>query len=137
MRLASSPRETVDYVISVNSELEELCGGQIVIVLVDYLGDVYADEFTVSLFNDWQISGSGMLLAASTQENRGGITVGSEIEGSFPDSMKSQYLDRYFWMISTTAATMRPLQTLWVRCMTGIRMSMPVTAMVSHFLKGS
>ena len=90
-------RSTVEHVININGIIEEAYGGQIVIVLIDYFGDMYADEYTVQLFNDWQISGKGMLLAASTQEKRGGITVGSEIQDIFPDSMKNDYLDRYFW----------------------------------------
>lgn len=91
-------RELIDDIIDLNAQLENLCdGAQILVVFVDYFGDVYADEFAVSLFNKWDISSNGMLLVASTEEFRGGITVGEDIESVFPDVVKNQYLDNYFW----------------------------------------
>lgn len=89
--------DVIDDVVNANIELQNQCGGQIVIVFIDYFGSTYADEYAVSLFNEWQISGNGMLLVVSPNEKRGGITVGSEIESIFPDSKKNNYLNDYFW----------------------------------------
>lgn len=89
--------DVIEAVVNTNIELQNQCGGQIVIVFIDYFGSTYADEYAVSLFNEWQISGNGMLLVVSPYEKRGGITVGSEIEPIFPDSTKNDYLNKYFW----------------------------------------
>jgi len=91
-------RSVVDNIIDLNGQLENLCdNAQIVVVMTDYFGDVYADELAVSIFNDWEISSNGMLLVVSTEEFRGGLTVGEDIEPAFPDSLKNEYLDKYFW----------------------------------------
>lgn len=90
-------QSVINDLTELNAQLEEGCGGQIVVVFINYFGDTYADEYAVKLFNDWQISGNGMLLVASPNEKRGGITVGSEIESAFPDTKKNSYLDKYFW----------------------------------------
>lgn len=88
----------IDNIVDLNGQLENLCdNAQIVVVMVDYFGDVYADEIAVSIFNDWEISSNGMLLVVSTEEFRGGLTVGEDIEPAFSDSLKNEYLDKYFW----------------------------------------
>ena len=91
-------RETVEHVLEVNYDLEVSCGGaQIVVVFVNYFGDTYADEYAVSLFNDWQLSDRAMLLAVSPREGRGGITVGTALDGRFTSRDMEDYLDRWFW----------------------------------------
>ncbi len=91
-------QETVDHILEVNYDLEESCGGaQIVVVFVNYFGDTYADEYAVSLFNDWQLSDRAMLLVASPKEKRGGITVGTALVNRLTPGDMEDYLDRYFW----------------------------------------
>ena len=93
----SLSRDTREHVIEVNEQLEYACGGQIVVVFIDYFGDVYADEYAVGLFNDWSLSDMGMLLVVSPKEGRGGITVGRDLTDRFSEEDINKYLDRYFW----------------------------------------
>ena len=89
-------------IISANIDLMEKCqGAQIVIVTVEYLGDMYADEYATRLFNSWGVGSAeynnGMLLLLATQELRGWLTVGEGITGAFTNSMIESYLDSFFW----------------------------------------
>lgn len=93
----SLSQDTVDQVVRINGELEENYEAHIVVAFVDYFGDRYADEYAVSLFNEWSLSPRGMLLVVSPKEGRGGMTVGSEITDVFTSDDMNSYLDRYFW----------------------------------------
>ena len=89
-------------IITSNLDLEVRCqGAQIVVVTIEYLGDMQADEYAVQLFNDWCVGASeannGMLLLLVTEEFRGGISVGAGIESVFNEEMQSDYLNMYFW----------------------------------------
>ena len=89
-------------IIDANLDMEEKCqGAQIVIVTIEYLGGMYADEYANQLFNDWGVgsreANNGMLLLLVTEEKKGGIVTGDGISGAFTDSMKSTYLDSHFW----------------------------------------
>lgn len=82
--------------------LETLCdGAQIVVVTIQYLDGMYADEYAMQLFNDWGVgsktANNGMLLLLATEEKKGWLTVGAGISGSFTDQMANDYLDQYFW----------------------------------------
>ncbi len=94
---ASLSRSTVDEVVSINETLEENYNAHIVVVFIDYFGDAYADEYAVSLYNEWSLSPRGMLLCVSPKEGRGGLTVGSEIDDAFTADDMNDYLDKYFW----------------------------------------
>ena len=88
--------------MSVNGELEYNCkGAQVVVVTVKYLDGMYSDEYAMQLFNDWQVGdqteNNGMLLLLATEENKGWLTVGEGISGSFTDDMANDYLNTYFW----------------------------------------
>ena len=57
---------TEENIISLNANLESYCeGAQIVIVTVDYMDGMYADEYAIQLFNDWGVgdatANNGML----------------------------------------------------------------------------
>lgn len=90
-----------DELVKVNGDLEYYCdGAQLVVVTVDYLDGMYSDEYAMRLFNTWGVGGkssNGMLLLLAPQENKAWLTIGAGINGSFSDSMASQYLDSYFW----------------------------------------
>lgn len=90
-------RDTVEQVISVGEELEEKYQGYIAVAFIDYFGDTYADEYTVSLFNSWSLSDNAMLLCVSPKEGRGGMTVGSSLTDVFTEKDINSYLDKYFW----------------------------------------
>ena len=105
--------ETVEEVLNVNYDLEESCdGAQIVVVFINYFGDSYADEYAVSLFNDWQLSDRAMLLVVSPREGRGGMTVGRELTSRFTDDDMNSYLDRWFWDDFDTGKYDRAVTTL-------------------------
>lgn len=89
-------------IIESNIDLEQRCdGAQIVVVTVEYLDGMYADEYAMKLFNDWGVgdakANNGMLLLLATKENKAWLTVGAGITGSFTDRMVEEYFDRYFW----------------------------------------
>ena len=90
--------DTVEQLVELNRDLEESCGGaQFVVAFVDYFGDMYADEYTVALFNAWSLSPRAMLLCVSPTEGRGGLTVGTDLEDVFTEKDMNNYLERYFW----------------------------------------
>lgn len=95
-------RELEEKIIGSNVDLEARCdGAQIVVVTVEYLDGMYADEYAMQLFNDWGVgsaeANNGMLLLMATKEGKGWLVVGAGISGSFTNRMAEQYLDRYFW----------------------------------------
>ena len=93
---------TEENIISLNANLESYCeGAQIVIVTVDYMDGMYADEYAIQLFNDWGVgdatANNGMLFLFAVKEDKGWLTTGAGISKSFTDSMANQYLDSYVW----------------------------------------
>ena len=95
-------KELEQKIIESNIDLEARCdGAQIVVVTVEYLDGMYADEYAMQLFNEWGVgdakANNGMLLLMATKEGKGWLTVGAGISGSFTDSMAEDYLNRYFW----------------------------------------
>jgi len=89
-------------IIDSNIGLMELCqGAQIVIVTIQYLEGMYADEYATQLFNEWGVGSTeadnGMLLLLATEEARGGLVVGAGIAGTFTADMREHYLNTYFW----------------------------------------
>ena len=91
-----------DKVIQLNAQLENQCrGAQLVVVSVEYMDGLYADEYAYALMNDWGVGSAtennGMLLVFATKENRGWLAVGQGIIGAFGDEAAEHYLDQYFW----------------------------------------
>jgi uncharacterized protein len=89
-------------IISSNADLEQKCNGaQIVVVTVQYLDGMYADEYATTLFNNWGVgdenANNGMLLLLATGENKAWLSVGAGISGSFSDNKVDDYFNRYFW----------------------------------------
>jgi uncharacterized protein len=89
-------------IISSNADLEQKCdGAQIVVVTVQYLDGMYADEYATTLFNTWGVgdkdANNGMLLLLATGENKAWLSVGAGISGSFTGKMVDDYFSRYFW----------------------------------------
>ncbi len=90
-----------ERIISANVDLEQKCkGAQIVVVTVEYLDGMYADEYAMTLFNNWGVGSktenNGMLLLLAPGENKFWLTVGAGISGSFTDRMANEYLSKYF-----------------------------------------
>ncbi len=94
--------ELEQKIITLNAQLESQCkGAQIVVVSVEYMDGLYADEYAYTLMNDWGVGSStennGMLLLFATKENKGWLAVGAGILGSFGSNAADDYLDQYFW----------------------------------------
>lgn len=92
---------TEDRIIKTNQKLFDLTGGEIVIVTVEYLDGYYADEYAVTLFNDWGVGSrernNGMLLLLAVQENKAWLTCGAGIAGDFDSTKTDSILDKYFF----------------------------------------
>lgn len=56
-------QDTEDYIVSKNGQLENLCGGQIVVVAVDFLDGMDIEDYCYKVFNEWEIG--------SAEENNG------------------------------------------------------------------
>jgi len=89
-------------IISSNIDMMERAqGAQIIIVTVEYLDGMYADEYARRLFVDWDVGSGGndncMLLLLATEEARGYLIVGVGISNAFTNDMANRYLDTYFW----------------------------------------
>lgn len=65
-------QETEDYIVSKNAELEDLCGGQIVVVTVDFLDGMDIEDYCYKIFEEWKIGSSkennGVLLLLAIGE---------------------------------------------------------------------
>ncbi len=95
--LSDSVEQTI---VDCNGQLESLCdGAQIVVVTVDYLDGMYADDYAYELFNDWGVGSAeknnGMLLLLGVQEGKAWLAygLGLDLDSSWADEM----LERYFW----------------------------------------
>jgi len=89
-------------IIDANRELEYYCdGAQIVVVTIEYLDGMYADEYALRLFQNWGVGNAdadnGMLLLLVTEELKGGIAPGAGVGGIWDDETIDRYLDQFFW----------------------------------------
>lgn len=93
--------ETEAYVVSRIAALKEACGGEIAFVTLDYLGDLTAEEYAYTLFNQWGIGdkqkNNGMMVLIVIGENSCWLTPGHGIEDDFPSTQCTEYLSRYLW----------------------------------------
>jgi uncharacterized membrane protein YgcG len=95
---AETERKLIDSNSDAANGLEALCGGaQLVVVTVEYLGGMYADEYALQLFNDWGVASNGMLLLLATEENKAWLTVGTGIDSVWTENKLDSTLDAYFW----------------------------------------
>lgn len=94
--------DTEQEIIDANALLENTCdGAQIVVVTIDYLYGMYADEYALRVMNDWGVGSAkknnGMVLVFAIEENKGWLATGDGIDEVFTDRMANKYLDKYFW----------------------------------------
>ncbi len=66
--------DTEQYIIEKNADLEQLCGGQIVVAAVDFLDGMDIEDYAYKLFSDWEIGDADkkngvLLLLAIGEEN--------------------------------------------------------------------
>ena len=95
-------QDTEEAIIQANALLESECrGAQLVVVTVDYLGGMYADEYAYELFNDWGVgsaeNNNGMLLLLGIQEGKGWLAYGLGLSGALTGEQVDAWLEENFW----------------------------------------
>lgn len=101
--LSDTLKQNIIHSNSDPNGLEQKCqGAQIVVVTVDYLDGMKADEYALQLFNDWGVGGhgganNGMLLLLATGEKKAWLEIGAGIVNVFTEKTAGDYFDRYFW----------------------------------------
>ena len=89
--------DTEKYIIGKNAELENLCGGQIVVVAVDFLDGMDIEDYAYKLFKDWQIGDedrdNGILLLLAIGEENYWCMQGKGLEGA----LTSGDIDDILW----------------------------------------
>ena len=92
--------ETEQLIINYNGALEQQCdGAQAVVVTVEYLDGMYADEYATALFNEWGIGSSssdnGVLLLLAVEENKFWMVQGLGIASAPTTDDINSILDNY------------------------------------------
>lgn len=89
--------DTEKYIIEKNAELENLCGGQIVVVTVDFLDGMDIEDYAYKLFKEWEIGDedreNGVLLLLAIGEENYWCTQGKGLEGA----LTSGDIDDILW----------------------------------------
>lgn len=114
---------TEQGIIDYNAGLEEQCdGAQIVVVTVQYLDGLYADDYAFQLFNSWgvgsQTQHNGMLLLLATEEKRGWLAVGEGLSSRLDGDAINEMMDEYFWPLSDAGNHDEAVQSLFVQLLT-------------------
>ena len=91
--------ETENYIVEMNRKLDELTGGQIVVVSIEFLGGQNIEEYAYTLMNEWKIGdaekNNGLLLLLVTGEANYWAMSGSGIQSSLTASLLGEYLSTY------------------------------------------
>ena len=89
--------DTEKYIIEKNAELEQLCGGQIVVATVDFLDGMDIEDYAYKLFKDWKIGDedrdNGILLLLAIGEENYWCMQGKGLEGA----LTSGDIDDILW----------------------------------------
>ena len=89
--------DTEKYIIEKNAELEQLCGGQIVVATVDFLDGMDIEDYAYKLFKDWKIGDedrdNGILLQLAIGEENYWCMQGKGLEGT----LTSGDIDHILW----------------------------------------
>lgn len=84
-------------IIAENDELFEECGGEIVIVAVDFLGGESIEDYTYDLFESWEIGSvernNGILLVLAVGEDKYFVQAGYGIDDYFDGAMLDEILE--------------------------------------------
>jgi len=91
--------ETENYIVSMNDRLEELTGGQIVVVTMEFLGGKDIEDYAYNLMNQWGIGSAeqnnGVLLLLSVGEADYWAMAGSGISLALTANLLGDYLTQY------------------------------------------
>ena len=89
--------DTEQYIIEKNADLEQLCGGQIVVAAVDFLDGMDIEDYAYKLFSDWDIGDAdkknGILLLLAIGEENYWCMQGKGLE----NSLTSGDIDDILW----------------------------------------
>lgn len=89
--------DTEQYIIEKNADLEQLCGGQIVVATVDFLDGMDIEDYAYKLFSDWKIGDAdkknGILLLLAIGEENYWCMQGKGLE----NSLTSGDIDDILW----------------------------------------
>lgn len=91
--------DTIDYIVSINKQLEEQTGSQVVVAVIEDLEDKEIEDYSLNLFRKWGIGdkqkNNGVLLLVSPNDKKVRIEVGYGLEGVIPDSKAGDILDSH------------------------------------------
>ena len=89
--------DTEEYIVQKNAELEQLCGGQIVVVAVDFLDGLNIEDYAYKIFADWNIGDedkdNGILLLLAIGEENYWCMQGKGLE----NQLTSGIIDDILW----------------------------------------
>ncbi len=94
-------QETEDHIVVQNDLLQEATGGQIVVVAVDFMDGMTADEYAMAIAENWGIGdaerNNGFLLVFATGENRVYAMAGYGLQRQLTASKIEGYLEDEFY----------------------------------------
>ena len=93
--------DTISYIQNLNGALEEACGGQIVVVTIDFLGDLDAEQYAYEIINQWGVGdedeNNGVVLLLVPGEGKCWITVGTGLEDALTAGKLETILETWFY----------------------------------------
>ncbi|MCL1805592.1 MAG: TPM domain-containing protein [Clostridiales bacterium] len=91
--------DTIDFINDYSWALTEACGGEVIVVTVDFLNGLDSEQFAYRLFNDWKIGSperdNGLLLLLAVGEGKYWALRGEGIRQQFSDGLLDAYLTDY------------------------------------------
>ena len=91
--------ETEQYIIEQSAKLDQATGAQIVVVTVDFLDGMTAEEYAYTIFNEWGIGDAekdnGLLLLLAIGEEDYWAMQGKGLEGILSSGILGDYLYEY------------------------------------------
>ncbi|AFS77962.1 hypothetical protein DUF477 [Gottschalkia acidurici 9a] len=92
-------KDTEKHIVSVNKELYDKTGAQVVVAVVNSLQDRSKEEYATELFRKWKIGSkeknNGILLLIAPNERELKIEVGYGLEGAITDGRAGEIRDKY------------------------------------------
>jgi uncharacterized protein len=94
--------DTESYIRTLNGELENACGGQIVVVTLDFLTtDLDAEQYAYEILNQWGVGSAdennGIVLLLVPGEGKCWLTVGAGLEDALTAGKLETILETYFY----------------------------------------
>lgn len=88
-----------DYIIRINEQLYERTGAQVVVAVVNTIGERSIEEYANQLYRKWQIGSAkennGVLFLIAWDQKQIRLEVGYGLEGALPDGKAGQIRDDY------------------------------------------